>query len=698
MNRVPHDILERGRGMTLQSRFMLYFGAVVVTLMATVTLIVNERQTQTMLQQTEARGLAVAKSIAATVTKSLMSYDSTGLQTAAQNAKDTTGAGYVIILNKENLIGGFSGHPEFQLKKLRDPVSLSLDSISEPMVHRIAEDEVLGITDEHLDIAVPVYVEAGGVRWGTVRVGLSLSILHAELARTRRLLLILSTVAVAIVLLAARFFTLQITRPLERLAHATAAIARGDLDHAVEEEPVGELRELARSFNKMTSDLKRSRDAIRYQNQHLENMVQERTAALREKARELEKANAELLEVDRLKSDFLSNVSHELRTPLTSIRSFTEIMVDRGMELGEEERYEFLDIVASQAERLTRLISDLLDLSKIEAGEFHCHMETIAPHQFIKPCVETLRTIAREKHVMLKIDVPDDLPAILGDRDRLQQVLTNLVDNALKFTPAGGSVTISATTSPQRIPEPHGTPAGLVCDMPESGEYLLLSVSDDGVGIAAEHQQHIFDKFGQVGNVLTNKPQGTGLGLAISGNIMIQHSGALWVKSHIGEGSTFYFSVPVVTRAEQNGSRDAADPAYPALPPQDSSELISMIETHAIGTRVLIVDDDSEMVSHLTVTLEPLGFRAIGCTSANHAVAKARDLRPDCIVLDANMPELSGFDVLRLLKSDPSTQNIPVIVMGVEPDDHRAHELGAVGHVERPGTERDPAEGVPSLV
>ena len=679
-----NDLFERSRGMTLQSRFMVYFGTVVILLLMVVSILVGHRQSTSLIQQTEARGLGVAKSIAATVTSSLMSYDHAALQSAAQNAKDTTGVSYVIILNKENQIGGYSDRPELQLETLEDPLSLSIQSSDKTLVQRIGQSGVLGIDDEHLDIAVPVYVEARGVRWGTVRVGLSLSLVHREIANTRRLLMLLGIVAVGIVLFAARIFTLQLTRPLERLAHATTKIAAGDLDHAVEEKPVGELRELARSFNKMTSDLKRSRDAIRYQNQHLENMVQERTAALREKARELERANAELLEVDRLKSDFLSNVSHELRTPLTSIRSFTEIMLDGTMQLSDPERLEFLGIVATQADRLTRLISDLLDLSKIEAGEFHCQMETINPMAFLRPCIETLRTIARDKDVALETDVPDGLPSILGDRDRLHQVLSNLIDNALKFTPAGGTVRVAVRVAPTRVFNEETPPAGVVCDLPESGEYLVVRVTDTGVGIPKEYQQHIFEKFGQVGNVLTNKPQGTGLGLAISGSIMVQHSGALWVRSRNGEGSSFFFSIPVVVESDDLVLESGAMPSYPALPPANSSELVAAIEAHALGRRVLVVDDEPDVVAYITELLEPLGFRAIGCTSASQAVAKARDLRPDCVVLDSSMPEINGFDVLRLLKADAVTKNIPVIVMGDANDVRRVSELGAASLVPRP--------------
>jgi signal transduction histidine kinase len=563
-SRLPHS----RRLVGLQSRFMLYFGVIVVSLMTMVVLVVEKRLSSTMLLQTQMRGVAIANSIAAVGKNALLSYDYVSLQQAAETATGDEGVVYVIILNKENVVAGYSRRPERQGAVLTDRVSAAVTRAGGSLIQRLLPDPQNGIRSPYLDIAVPVRVDGTPVQWGTVRVGLSLDLLSATLAETRLALVLLGSGAVLIVLISARFLSRRITKPIERLAEATAQVATGELDQSVDEELLGELGDLARSFNKMTNDLKRSRDAINYQKQHLERMVQLRTAALEEKALELEAANAELKELDRLKSDFLSNVSHELRTPLTSIRSFTEIMLDQGAELSEGERREFLAIVAGQAGRLTRLISDLLDLSKMEAGEFHCQMVPMRLQSTAEHCIETLRGLASDKNVLLVNEIGAELPSILADVDRLNQVLTNLVDNAIKFTPSGGTITISGQTSRKRclmigvtgqhLP-PTGAFAGVETSMPETGEYLVVSVRDTGVGIRAEDQQRIFDKFGQVGNILTDKPQGTGLGLPISGSIVVQHDGALWVESSPGEGSVFSFSIPVAQQARL-ARRDRAGP------------------------------------------------------------------------------------------------------------------------------------------
>ena len=712
----------------LQGRFMVHFGLIVLTLMALVVWLVENRMSTTLMQQTRMRGLAIGRSIAATVQSELLSYDYVSLQQAAETAARDEGLLYVIILDKEGCVAAFSGSPERQGAVLDDPVSVTAGVGNAFVVQEVSPTVESGETTAHLDIAVPVRVEGTPVRWGTVRVGLSLAPAMQTLAETRLLLVLLALVAVLIVLASARLLSRQITEPLVGLAGASASIATGNLDLTVNEDLVGELGDLASSFNKMTNELKRSRDAIRYQNQHLENIVVLRTSALAEKARELERVNAELKELDRLKSDFLSNVSHELRTPLTSIRSFTEIMLDPECQLETAERREFLQIVATQAERLTRLISDLLDLSKIEAGEFQCQIRPMNPSRMAASVVHTLEHLAAEKRIELRNDIPGDAVYVLGDVDRLSQVLTNLVDNAIKFTSYQGRITITAHTSAKRWPvigvlrsgeKPSGAFAGMETHQPEEGEYLVITVRDNGIGIRAADAKRIFEKFGQVGNVLTDKPQGTGLGLAISGGIVMQHGGALWVESEPDVGSVFSFSVPLAAPAAQQegGPRSTpksapnAAPEIVAAPAQrlhtvskqepvkasDPKEIVEAVKRSSTGKLIMVVDDEPSIVTALTELLHPHGFRTIGCYGGSEAVARARELAPDAIILDIMMPEINGYDVLRLVKSDPSTAHIPVIVLSVLDDKAKALDLGAAEYVRKPFQKEELLDNVRAL-
>jgi signal transduction histidine kinase len=229
--------------------------------------------------------------------------------------------------------------------------------------------------------------------------------------------------------------------------------------------------------------------------------------------------------LDRLKDDFISTVTHELRTPLTSIRAFAEILHDNP-EIDVERRIHFLGIVLKESERLTRLINQVLDLAKLEAGAAEWSTTEVDMRSLIGEAVKASSGMAEEKGVGLTMAVADAQPmAVRVDRDRVMQVMLNLLSNAVKFAPAGhGEVRISAE-----------------CD----GGWLVVHVADNGEGITADDQQIIFDKFRQGGDRRLGKPQGTGLGLPISAQIVAHFGGRLWVESDPGKGATFSFMLPL---------------------------------------------------------------------------------------------------------------------------------------------------------
>jgi signal transduction histidine kinase len=261
------------------------------------------------------------------------------------------------------------------------------------------------------------------------------------------------------------------------------------------------------------------------------SQVIEYSRQLEQKSRELEAttaelrgANARLKELDRLKDDFLSTVSHELRTPLTSIRSFGEILVDNP-SLDEEERSRFLSIIVKETERLTRLINEILDLAKMDAGSVEWHLADIDPRQVLDDALATAASFFAERRVELHHEIEDDLPAIHADRDRLVQVILNLLSNAAKFCDEDdGRCLVKVERRPQDI---------------------LITVEDNGVGLASEDQAVIFDRFHQVQDTETMRPHGTGLGLAISRQIVEHFGGRIWVEGELGKGSRFRFTVPL---------------------------------------------------------------------------------------------------------------------------------------------------------
>jgi signal transduction histidine kinase len=239
---------------------------------------------------------------------------------------------------------------------------------------------------------------------------------------------------------------------------------------------------------------------------------------------ELRAANERLRELDRLKDDFMSTVSHELRTPLTSIRSFSEILYDNP-DLEVAQRQEFLGIVIKQSERLTRLINQMLDLAKIEAGRMEWHIAEVDPMELARDAAAASSQLFRERGVALEIDLPPTAPSIRTDPDRLTQVLLNLLSNAAKFSPRGtGRVVLAATVG---------------------ADDLTFSVSDNGPGIKEEDQATIFERFRQVGDQMTGKPEGTGLGLPICRMILDHLGGAIEVRSEPGHGATFTVRLPL---------------------------------------------------------------------------------------------------------------------------------------------------------
>jgi signal transduction histidine kinase len=244
--------------------------------------------------------------------------------------------------------------------------------------------------------------------------------------------------------------------------------------------------------------------------------------------------------LDQLKSDFVSKVSHELRTPLTSIKGFTEILLSY-QDIDLKTRQEFLTIINEESERLTRLINDILDISKIEAGKTEWNIQPLSPSEIVVHAVKSVRAMAVEKNLPIVIDVPESLPKIRGDRDQLIQVLDNLLGNAIKFSNSG-----------------HVTIQGV-----QEDRMVRISVIDTGVGIPDADIQKIFDKFHHLGDTRTGKPRGTGLGLSICREIIQRLGGKIWCESHLGNGSRFHFTVPLWLETPRNHPMTFERPAAP---------------------------------------------------------------------------------------------------------------------------------------
>ena len=280
------------------------------------------------------------------------------------------------------------------------------------------------------------------------------------------------------------------------------------------------------------TERKRVEDGIRRLNEELEHRVNERTV-------ELEKALEELKRLDEMKDSFLSSVSHELRTPLTSIRSFSEILLQYDHESPATQK-EFLQIINTESERLTRLIDDLLDLARIESREMVYKDTLLSIQDVIDDVVRAQHPLIEQKSLRLALDVSPNLPLVLADRDRIQQVVTNLLANAVKFSFEGGEIRIRAEAFA-------GDRAG------ETPGWIKVSVSDQGIGIEEKYKEIIFDKFRQVSDDSSkDKPKGTGLGLPICREIVTRYGGTISVVSQKGQGSDFFFTLPATAVCDKH--------------------------------------------------------------------------------------------------------------------------------------------------
>ena len=290
-----------------------------------------------------------------------------------------------------------------------------------------------------------------------------------------------------------------------------ASSARVMVASVVKEEPLG--------MDDVLHILDEASQVIAYSHQ-----LEQKSRALEVASAELREANARLTELDRMKDDFISTVTHELRTPLTSIRAMSEILQARP-DMDEAKRMQFVSIIVKEGDRLTRLINQVLDLAKLESGGAEWHSARIDLKELIEEAVANTTALLRENRIVLDLELPAQAPPLRSDRDRLMQVLLNLISNAAKFCDRGnGRITIALRLRP---------------------DALQVDVRDNGVGIDAADHEMIFEKFRQVGDMLTGKPQGTGLGLPISRRIIEHLGGRLWVESARGAGATFSFTLPL---------------------------------------------------------------------------------------------------------------------------------------------------------
>jgi len=368
--------------------------------------------------------------------------------------------------------------------------------------------------------------------------------------------------------------------------------------------------------------------------------------------RQLERQSAALEVASRHKSEFLASMSHELRTPLNAIIGFSEVLLERMFGELNERQDDYLRDIWSSGKHLLELLNDILDLSKIEAGQMVLNRSEFAVSESLEYCLSMVRERALRQGILLSLDVDSQVGLLDADRLRFRQVVLNLLSNAVKFTPDGGRVDVRASIRDQD---------------------LVVEVADTGPGVPAEDRQRIFDAF-QQGARPPGQTEGTGLGLTLSKRILELHGGRIWVESEAGQGSTFGFALP-------------AGPGEPALTSGPKAGLDSGLPTGlAPGPRptVVVVEDDRRSFDLLRVYLEAAGARVVSARDGEEGLDTVRQLHPAGVVLDILLPGIDGWEVLAQLKADPGTAAIPVVVVSMLDERGRGFALGAAEYLVKP--------------
>ena len=363
---------------------------------------------------------------------------------------------------------------------------------------------------------------------------------------------------------------------------------------------------------------------------------------------------------DRAKTEFVSMVSHELRTPMTSIKGYVDLMLMGGPGALNEMQRHFLEVIRTNADRLTELVNDLLDISRIETGKIVLHREAIDVRAIIDEVVQAILPKVEEKGLTIEAIAPERLPRACGDPARVNQIITNLVGNAYKYTPTGGEIT--------------------VCAYVRQGK-LHVAVRDTGIGISKEDQERIFERFYRADNPIVQAEAGTGLGLTITTSLIQMHGGEIFVESEPGQGSIFTFTLPL---AEGEPKEDLGVEPRPFV--------------RGAGSRVLVVEDDREIAELIRMLLVEKGHEVSVAYTGAEALRVAREHRPDLIALDLMLPDINGMEVLQLLKRQPETAEIPVIIVSVLLEQERARQLGAVSYVTKPLDEGKLIEAVDKVL
>jgi signal transduction histidine kinase/DNA-binding response OmpR family regulator len=486
---------------------------------------------------------------------------------------------------------------------------------------------------------------------GTVYILSDLGAMNDRHKSYAAIIVVVLLVSLVVALVISRISQGVISEPVMRLAQTVRIVsyeknysirAATNLNH-------DEVSTLIEAVNEMLEQIQQRDTALQRARDELERRVEERTTQLALANKELDLRNREVERATQLKSKFLASMSHELRTPLNAIVGFSDLLAEQTAGELNPKQKRFVNHIKQGSSHLLQLINDILDLSKIEAGQLEIHCERFEIKDALPEVLSTIRPLAMAKQIRVEHVLDNDL-AVNADRVRFKQILYNLLSNAVKFTPKEGRINLECT---------------------EDGDFVSMSVTDTGVGIRPEDQAIVFEEFRQVEGGKNSTHEGTGLGLAITKRLVEQMGGKISLASEPGKGSCFTFTL-------RAGAKTSAAPAASA------ATLRRPVTEEGSRKPLILVVDDELPARELLASYLDSEYRTVLAQTGDEALRKAQELLPDAITLDVMMPGGNGFETLVALRKTPETASIPIIIVSIIDQTQVGFALGAADYLIKP--------------